>query len=256
MSAWEITNTIAALLMPPGCVLLVTILGLLFMRRRRVLGITLIAASWAGLYALSIPIVANTLMRCLEDPFSDPANVRNGDAIVVLGGGMYYRAPEYRGMDTVTPQVLARLRYGAQLYRTLHKPVLVTGGSPRGEPSAEAEVMKRVLEDEYNVPVRWAEKASTNTTENATFSFRMVEHAGVKTVYLVTHAWHMTRARASFERAGFTVIPAPTLFKTDGPRTIVDFLPDAGALQNSSIWVHEVVGRAWYRVKSIASSRS
>jgi uncharacterized SAM-binding protein YcdF (DUF218 family) len=256
MTAWEITNTLAALLMPPGCTVLVTVLGLLLVCRRRALGVTLIAVSSVALYAFSMPILSSVLMRSVEEDYSDPTKIRNGDAIVVLGGGLYYRAPEYGSMDTVTPQVLARLRYGAQLYRTLHKPVLVTGGSPRGERSAEADVMKHVLEDEYSVPVRWAEKASNNTTENAKLSFQLVEHARVRTVYLVTHAWHMPRARASFERAGFTVIPAPTLFKTDGPRTIVDFLPDAGALENSSIWAHEIMGRAWYRLKSVASSRS
>jgi uncharacterized SAM-binding protein YcdF (DUF218 family) len=256
MTAWEITNTLAALLTPPGCTVLFAVLGLLLVCRRRALGMTLIAVSSVALYALSMPILSSALMRSLEEKYVDPTKISNGDAIVVLGGGLYYRAPEYGGMDTVTPQVLARLRYGAQLYRTLHKPVLVAGGSPRGERSAEADVMKRVLENEYSVPVRWAENASNNTAENAKLSFQLVGHAGVRTVYLVTHAWHMPRARASFERAGFTVIPAPTLFKTDGPRTIVDFLPDAEALEHSSIWAHEIIGRAWYRLKSVASSRS
>jgi len=257
MTTWEITNTIAALVMPPGSALLFIVFGLILLaRRRRVLGVTVIAVSAVLLYAFSMPIFSNVLVRSLEEGYSDPTNMSSGDAIVVLGGGLYYRAPEYGGSDTVTPQVLARLRYGARLYRRLHKPVLVTGGSPRGEASAEADVMKHVLEDEYSVPVRWAENASNNTTENARFSFQILGSAGIRTIYLVTHAWHMARARASFEREGFTVIPAPTLFKTDGPRTIVDFLPDAGALENSSIWVHEVIGRAWYRLKSIASSRS
>lgn len=256
MPTWEVTNTVAALLLPPGCLLIVTAAGLLLLRRRRAWGVTLIAASWIGLYALSTPFVASALVRSLEPEFSDPAATGSGDAIVILGGGTYHRAPEYGAADTVNQQVLARLRYGARLHRRLNKPVLVTGGSPRGEAVAEAEVMKRVLEDEYNVPVRWAERDSTTTSENASFSFRLVQGADVKTVYLVTHAWHMKRARASFERAGFTVIPAPTLFKTAGPRTIVDFLPDAAALANSGIYVHEVIGLAWYRLKSIVSSRS
>lgn len=255
MSAWEITNTIALLLMPPGCVLVLAGLGLLALRRRRKLGVALLAVSWLALYVLSLPYVAQALVRSLEPAFVEPVATGSGDAIVVLGGGMYYRAPEYAGADTVHPQVLARLRYGARLHRKLHRPVLVTGGSPRGG-IAEAEVMKRVLEEEYNVPVRWAEHASTNTRENATFSYRLVRHAGVRTVYLVTHAWHMARAQASFEQAGFTVIPAPTLFKTGNPLTIVDFLPDAGALENSSIYFHEAIGLAWYRLGFVMSSWS
>lgn len=256
MSAWVITNAIAALLLPPSCLLIVMAAGVLLLRRDHAWGIALIAVSWVGLYALSMPVVATRLLQSLEEPYSDPVSTKSGDAIVILGGGMYHRAPEYGARDTVTAQVLARLRYGAHLHRALNKPVLVTGGSPRGERTPEAEAMKRVLEDEYQVPVRWIERASTNTTENATFTFRLVHDAGVKTVYLVTHAWHMTRARESFELAGFTVIPAPTVFKTEGPRTVVDYLPDARALENSSIYVHEAIGRVWYRMKTFVSSWS
>lgn len=256
MSAWEITNAIALLLMPPGCLLVVSGLGLLLLRRRRRLGVTLLALSWTGLYVLSMPYVADRLLRSLEPPFSDPKANPAGEAIVVLGGGKYYAAPEYGHADTVNPQVLARLRYGVQLHRALGKPVLVTGGSPRGEAVAEADVMKRVLEEDYGVPVRWVERASDNTDENARLSFRLLHGAGVRTVYLVTHAWHMPRSRASFERAGFAVIPAPTLYRTSAPRKIVDFLPDVAALVTSGIYFHEVIGLAWYRLKFVVSSRS
>ncbi len=210
MSVWEGTNTIALLLMPPGCLLVVSAAGLLLLGRRRAVGFTLIVASWLGLYILSMPYVGDALLQSLESPFSDPKANPAGQAIVVLGGGKYYDAPEYGNVDTVNPQVLARLRYGAQLHRALGKPLLVTGGSPRGEAVAEAETMKRVLEEDYNVPVRWVERASNTTHENAQLSFRLLHPAGVRTIYLVTHAWHMKRSKVSFERAGFTVIPAPT----------------------------------------------
>lgn len=256
MSSWEVTNLVALLLMPPGCLLVIGAFGLLLLRRPRGLGIALLSLSWLALYALSMPYVGKALVRSLEPPYVEPASTARADAIVVLGGGMYYDAPEFGGADTVNPQVLARLRYAARLHAQTHAPVLVAGGSPRGAGTAEAAAMKRVLEEEYRVPVRWAETASRNTDENARFSYRMVHGAGVKTVYLVTHAWHMPRARASFERAGFDVIPAPTLFKTSGPRTVIDFLPSSEGLKDSGIYFHEAIGRAWYRLKFIVSSRS
>lgn len=256
MSSWEITNVVALLLMPPGCLLVLGALGLLLLRRRRRLAIALIAVSWLALYALSTSYVGEALVRNLEPSYAEPAAVARADAIVVLGGGMYYAAPEFGGADTVNPQVLARLRYAARLHAQTHAPVLVTGGSPRGAGTAEAAAMKRVLEDEYRVPVRWAESASRNTDENARFSYRMVHGAGVKSVYLVTHAWHMARARASFERAGFAVVSAPTLFKTPEPRTVIDFLPSSEGLRDSSIYFHETIGRAWYRLKFLVASWS
>jgi uncharacterized SAM-binding protein YcdF (DUF218 family) len=249
MSSWEITNTIALLLMPPGCVLVFCAAGLLLLRSRRRAGIALIVLSWVALYALSMPYLSGELLKSIEPPVSDPAADRSGDAIVVLGGGKYYAAPEYGGKDSLHPELVARLRYAAYLHRRIGKPLLLTGGSPRGDAVSEAEVMKQVLETEFNVSVRWVEQASRTTQENAALSYAAVHGQGVSKVYLVTHAWHMKRAQLSFERAGFTVIPAPTMYKTSGPRKIVDFLPDADALKGSSIFFHEVIGLAWYRLK-------
>jgi uncharacterized SAM-binding protein YcdF (DUF218 family) len=61
----------------------------------------------------------------------------------------------------------------------------------------------------------------------------------------------MRRARIAFENAGFTVIPAPTGFATRIKATIIDFLPDARALQDSSVFFHEVVGIGWYYLRSL-----
>lgn len=255
MTTWEITNTLALLLMPPGCLLVLSAAGLLLLRSRRTLAGVILAFSWVALYVLSTPLVAHSLLVSLDPTVPDPLSDRTGDAIVILGGGKYYRAPEYGHADTANGSVLERLRYGARLYRTLGKPLLVAGGSPLGDAVPEAEVMKQVLEQDFDVPVRWAEKTSTTTDENARNSFRLVQSAGVKSIYLVTHAWHMRRARASFEHAGFRVIPAPTIYSTPEPRTMIDFLPNAGSLRDTSVYVHEVVGRAWYRLKFALSSR-
>src|SRR3954466_12212342 len=67
------------------------------------------------------------------------------DAIVVLSGGLYYKAPEYGG-DTVNNYVLERMRYAVQLYRLTGKPVLVTGGSWRDGARPEADTMKESFE--------------------------------------------------------------------------------------------------------------
>jgi uncharacterized SAM-binding protein YcdF (DUF218 family) len=59
----------------------------------------------------------------------------------------------------------------------------------------------------------------------------------------------MPRARRAFEHAGFAVIPAPTRFATRFELTVVDFLPRAEALLDSSLFFHEIVGIAWYYVR-------
>jgi uncharacterized SAM-binding protein YcdF (DUF218 family) len=243
-----ITNAVAALLMPPGALLLLFLVALLLSWRQPRRARALLLFAVAALYALSVPIVATGLLRLLEPRPSDPLDDRSGQAIVVLGGGNYLDAPEYGG-ETVNSFTLARLRYGARLQRVLQKPVLVAGGTHRGAATPEALSMKRVLNDEFRVPVQWVEQRSSTTLESARGSFHVLHGAGVKRIYLVTHAWHMPRARYAFEAMGFSVIPAPTLFTTRSPATALDFFPTGEALHASSLFFHEVLGIGWYHLR-------
>ena len=244
---WLITNALAALLIPPGSLLLLAAAGALVSLQRPRPGRILVAASLLALYALSTQFVAGTLLRTLETAPLDPLAEKSGEAIVVLGGGIYFNAPEYGG-DTVNTQTLARLRYAAHLHRVLKKPVLVTGGALLGN-TPEAAVMQAILTREFQVPVQWIERDSRNTLENARLSRRLLQAAGVRRIYLVTHAWHVPRARLAFEHAGFAVIPAPTRYATFFEMTALDFLPNASALLDSSRFFHEVIGIGWYHLR-------
>jgi uncharacterized SAM-binding protein YcdF (DUF218 family) len=245
---WLISNVISAWLIPPGSILLVVAMGLLVMRRRPRLGRTILLFGLVTLYALSTALVADALRGSLEPPPRDPLADTTGQAIVVLGGGSYFSAPEYGG-DTVNAATLVRLRYAAHLRRASGKPILVTGGAPQGNAASEAEQMKRALLEDFRVPAEWAETGSNNTFENARLSYRLLSVSGVRRVYLVTHAWHMPRARLAFERAGFAVIPAPTGYSTRHKLTALDFMPSADALVRSSHFFREVIGLGWYHLR-------
>lgn len=245
---WLITNAIAALLMPLGVALILLLTALLMAWRWPLLAWRPITIAFVLLYALSTQFVANGLLYILEPAPRDPAADPSGQAIVVLAGGTYYKAPEYGG-DTVSAQTLIRLRYAARLQRVLGKPVMVTGGSPEGSLVGEAQLMKEALQQDFQVPVQWVEQRSNNTLENARLSYRLLKPAGIERVYLVTHAWHMRRARLAFESAGFAVIPAPTRFTTRFELTVLDFLPRVDALQDSSCFFHEILGIVWYYVR-------
>jgi uncharacterized SAM-binding protein YcdF (DUF218 family) len=219
------------------------------------MGVLLIALSLALLYALSTRFLADQLLHALETPALDPMAAVPADAIVVLGAGTYHGAPEDH-MDTVTAHGLVRLRYAARLHRSTGKPILVSGGSPEGAPRSEAAHMAATLKDDFGVPVKWIEERSRTTLENARYSSALLSRAGITTVYLVTHAWHMPRAVLAFRSSGFTVIPAATGYATRLRRTVLDFVPDAQALADSSRWFHEIVGIAWYRIQLTLASTS
>lgn len=249
MLSWQLTNTLVALLLPPGALILVMAGGLALRRKRPHLGTRLLSCGLAALYALSMPLTADTLLHALEGE-SQVTNNNGAAAIIVLGGGKSHAAPEYGG-DTILGATLVRLRYAAHLQRRTGLPILVSGGSPEGSAQSEAALMQHTLQTEFSVPVRWAEGDSANTLENARLSYRLLAAENIRTVYLVTHAWHMPRAQLAFESAGFQVIPAATAYTTRYRLTILDFMPDARAMRDSALFFHEIIGIVWYRLRLI-----
>ena len=247
MSAWELTNITAQLVLPPGVFILLGLVGLAFARSHAKFGTALAAISLVSLYLLSTSVVSKFLVQSLEVPYSDPAGDSTAMAIVVLGGGTYHRAPEY-GADTVSRASLERVRYAAHLHKRTGKPILVTSGNPAGGETSEAEQMKQVLRD-FGATVKWVEAGSNNTLENARLTQVILRKAGVRSVYIVTNAWHMPRAKLAFERAGLHVIPAPMGYHTRVRLGPLDFVPQANALAESYIFFHEVLGTVWYRLK-------
>ncbi len=249
---WFATNLISAFLLPPLNLILLGAIGILLLKSRPGFGKRLLVATLALLYLLSTPLAADSLLQELETP-PERNVLYNAQAIVVLGGGTYYNAPEY-GNHTVGRFTLERIRYAAQLHRITGKPILATGGAPLGSGSSEAAQMRAVLEKEFQVPVKWIEGAAGNTHENAYNSFAILKRDGVSRIALVTHAWHMPRAEREFEQAGFEVMPAATAYTTRYKTDIFAFIPTAGALQRSSLFFHEVIGMLWYRLMPVRGS--
>jgi len=248
--SWFITNLIAAFLLPPLSLLLLLALGIMLLYRRHKLADKLILAAFCLLWIASTPYFAEGALHLLEAQTTPlDINRQDADAIVILGGGTYFHAPEYAGQDTIGDATLVRLRYGAKLQRETGKPILVTGGKPLGNGISEAQQMRIALEQDFRVPVRWMEDESDNTFDNAYNSFRILQQAGIHKIYLVTHAWHMPRSAGIFRRAGFEVVEAPTAYTTRYRTDLLSFLPQAVSLDASRIFVHEVIGLLWYRLK-------
>ncbi|BBP03132.1 hypothetical protein TPL01_25700 [Sulfuriferula plumbiphila] len=245
---WLATNLISAVLLPPLDLVLPGLAGLMLLRRRPTLARVLLVVSLALLTALSMPVVADRLLAQLETyPALDPARLPQADAIVILGAGTYFDTPEYGG-DTIDSLALERLRYGARLARMTGLPILVTGGKPAGGKS-QARLMQAALEQDFRVPVRWAEAHSATTWDNARNSYTLLAPTRIRRIFLVTHAWHLPRAVYAFEKAGFRVIPAGTGFTFAKTTRVMDFIPQPRGLQASYYAMHEAIGLIWYRLK-------
>jgi uncharacterized SAM-binding protein YcdF (DUF218 family) len=246
------SKALALLITPPGVIVLVVVLGFLIQIKWTWLGNIVIAIATAALFALSLPFTGKQLLAALHQEYK-PVSLTDAkrppaEAIVILGGGRYASAPEYDG-DTVNEYSLERLRYGARLHRATGAPILVSGGSVFEEERAEAELMAAVLEQEFSIKPKWLETRSRNTYENATESQKILSEAGVRRVYLVTHAWHMPRAEWSFVHAGLNAVPAPMGFTTltAGDRRTLGYFPSARGLYQSSLALRERLGLFMYK---------
>lgn len=234
-----VKKALAELILPPTGPILLALFGLWLAGRQGRSKATAWAARWRrggvglaviallALLVLSLPLVGNALLARLEVyPPIGPMQLAQTQAIVVLGGGSYYGAPEYGG-DTVSNATLERLRYAARLARDSRLPLLVTGGAPYGG-RPEAESMKEVLERDFGVSVRWTESRSRDTVENAAFAAALLKTAGITRIALVSHGWHLRRAVALFERETLRVTAAPTAFTTRSPSLLQELLPGGG----------------------------
>ena len=247
-TGWLVQNFIAKFFLPPLNLILLGAIGLFLLKNHPRLGKALIGLCLVLLYLLSTPFVSHMLSTPLEPPPLDLAKLPNqAGAIVILGGGTYFKAPEYGG-DTIQETTLARLRYGAYLHALTGKPILVTGGAPYGG-TPEARLMRDALVRDFKVPVRWVEDKSRNTAENAVFSEQILKKAGIRRIYIVTHAWHMSRAMEAFQKAGLEPVAAGTGYDTYRQLTPLSFLPKAVALLQSSYALHEWIGLVWYRIR-------
>jgi uncharacterized SAM-binding protein YcdF (DUF218 family) len=229
------------LVIPPASLLYLAFLGVMLAaaRRRPRAGVTLGATALALVLALGVPGVGEGLLVSLEGglPTQPPADTPP-QAIVILSAEVD-RTTE--GLEP-GPLTLQRLLAGARLWQRTHLPVLVSGGALRAGETPVAAVMARTLERDFHVPVRWTEPRSETTWENASDSAAMLRPEGIRSVYLVTHAWHERRSVLAFRHFGLlpTVASVPAdVFTGVG-------LPSVSGWSRSYYALHEWAGLLAY----------
>lgn len=255
IGAWK--GPLGALLISPLPLLLLALCGAWLAPRHRAWGMASLLIGVIGLWATGTPAVGALLVEKLtRPPPALDATQRAAlvdaphTAIVVLGSGIRLQVPEY-GDAELKPLTLERLRYGLWLARQTHLPVAYSGGPGYGAPAGptEADVARRVAEQDFRQPLRWAEDRSRDTNENAIYTVALLRGDGIQHIVLVTHGYHQRRALAAFERAlaraGVTMslLPAPVGVSAGGPTVLGDWLPRSEGYRQTEHALHEWIGR-------------
>jgi uncharacterized SAM-binding protein YcdF (DUF218 family) len=243
---------IKQLLLPPGGLVVLVLLGWWLRRRSPRLARACFVVGCGGLWLFSLPIAVEWSARLLErePPLAQREWARlseRADAIVVLGAGRELRDPAWGGADQPSLLALERERMAAALARASGLPVLTSGGLHYGAPPSEAVLMADSLERDFGVPVRWREQGSRTTWENAVMTAELLHRQGLSRVVIVTHAWHMARARWCFERQGLQVVAAPASFLgTPNGRPFGGWLPESKAFWQNGMLLNEALGLLAY----------
>jgi uncharacterized SAM-binding protein YcdF (DUF218 family) len=174
------------------------------------------------------------------------------DAGIILTG---FTSLEKSPHDRVyTNKGTDRFLHTVMLYKTGHiRKIIVSGGLGllRETKFSEAAEVRTLLllagVPEADILV---ENKSHNTYENAQFTRQLLrQHPELKTLLLVTSAFHMRRASACFTKAGLphTIFPAD-FYSSDPFFRIENLFPSEEALSEWSHLVREVGGYLVYKV--------
>lgn len=248
---FSLQKIIWSLVLPPTDIILIMLAGYFLMNKYRRTGRVLVFTGIGLLYLLSLAQVADLIVKPLERDFP-PLAYDTGmaiDAVVVPGGGS--TDLEWLGAEPQpNAETLSRLVTGVQIARTCKVPLVLCGGN--GEP-----FLTKVHDADAMVPAAAAlgmprekmivERESRNTLENSHAVRRLIKG---NRIVLATSAYYMRRARAMFERRGFTVIPAPTYYLCQTKKlTLVSLIPSSGNLARSTTGLAEWAGLAWWTLR-------
>lgn len=248
--AHDVKEFLTALMVPPGNLPLIAIAGLVLRRHWPRLGATLTWASCVLLVVLALPFVGDSMLAALEEDVPLPArpDVKPG-AIVILSADI----ARYRGEDPgFGPGHLSleRERSAAALFHRVQLPILITGGVLQPGDPPIADVMAASMHDDFQIAVRWTERRSRDTWQNAEYTAPILRKDGIRAVYLVTHAWHMKRALIAFRHFGIEVVPSPLPMDRYPSITAHYLVPITQGWIVSYYALHEWLGCVYYSLRS------
>jgi uncharacterized SAM-binding protein YcdF (DUF218 family) len=249
-----VSKVVALLAQPLHWVIVLLALGLLLPHRAKGLSRAYQAIALALLVLIGWEPLPNLLIRPLERTYPEIAPVADMgayDGAVVLGGALESGALARDHTQPLLNDAAERMTaaYGlAQKYPRMQ--MVFTGGEGDffGTGPSEAE-RAAIFFKAMGLPAeRFVfEDQSRNTYDNAVFTAKIAGVNKQKNWLLITSAWHMPRAIATFEKAGWHVTPYPVDFRT-GNDTPWNHYSLARGAELWQLAIREWIGIAAYRL--------
>jgi len=241
-------HKILPLLVSPLSIVLIIILIGTFFKSKKI--------SLLGLLILifcSVPIISNKLIFYLEKDYSlqSVKDVTKADAIVVLSG-MISTINSKEKLSYEFNDSIDRILSGIDLFKEDKASflILTNGKMPWSVGIPEGEYLKD-FSIKYGIPEdRILLTDNVQNTDQEAISVKKLLKTNEANIILVTSAFHMPRAKKVFEAANIKVIPFAVDFKTPIKKiTIMDFIPSANSLKDTSHFFREMIGRLYYNLK-------
>jgi uncharacterized SAM-binding protein YcdF (DUF218 family) len=241
-------HKILPLLVSPLSIVLIIILIGTFFKSKKI--------SLLGLLILifcSVPIISNKLIFYLEKDYSlqSVKDVTKADAIVVLSG-MISTINSKEKLSYEFNDSIDRILSGIDLFKEDKASflILTNGKMPWSVGIPEGEYLKD-FSIKYGIPEdRILLTDNVQNTDQEAISVKKLLKTNEANIILVTSAFHMPRAKKVFEAANIKVIPFAVDFKTLIKKiTIIDFIPSANSLKDTSHFFREMIGRLYYNLK-------
>ena len=201
----------------------------------------------------SIPIVSDKLIAYLESNYklNQVSEVQEADAIVVLSG-MIKVIKNKNNFDYEWGESVDRIFAGIELFKENKSQTLILtrGKLPWSVGIPEGEYLREVA-IKFGVPEKniLLTENVENTDQEAKAIKKLFSIKNPK-VILVTSAFHMPRAQTVFEAAGIDIVAFPVDFQSSESKlTFMSFMPSANALNDTSFFVREMIGRTYYKLK-------
>ncbi len=239
----------------PGNLFVLLLLPSAFMassanRKRRAVGQRFTA--FLALLALFVAVfpVGDWLLLPLENRFPAQMPSEGVDGIIMLAGDEDGALTEKRQTPVVGASAPRYIAFAALARQYPGAQLAFIGGTNAMNPASPVTngvIAKEVLSG-LGLPADRIiyEDKSRNTYENAVFGASLVKPGPERKWLLVTSAYHMPRALATFRKAGWNVFPAPADYWTTGEFRFMPSFEFSRHLRALNMAVHEYAGLAAY----------